>query len=95
MDAELHCFTNGTDTIVAEDLSHAISIWREIIAENASDDDFDPFEQVPDNKLLIIGFEDELDRWPVGDDQHGIYHTATASAWANCVGKGFLCSTEY
>lgn len=82
-------FTNGTDTVVAEDLA---DVQRVIEAQHGSTFEqegwtLDAFKELPDDKPITI--RNVHDR--------GLDHkeTRTAAEWALLEGRCFLCSTEW
>lgn len=104
----LSVFTNGTDTVVAVDAEDALHIGAS--GEDAQEylDYHGPFELVPPDKELAIGFEDEpegegepdvsgLDPMLPPDKKRGwtVKYRTTAQDWARRNGRGMLCSTEF
>ena len=107
---DLHCWTNGTDTVSARDAEDA----AKVIAEHTGEDvaDCGVFELVPDGKLIAVWDEDAEEstkcvcrEWartdvmrqtPNGHHPHCRFGCPrmTARAWA-ARGRGFVCSTEW
>lgn len=89
---QLHCYTNGTDTIVAHDQDHAWEVWQQYLEVDLQEDlkdytkeDYYPLDQVPDDQPITI----------VEYDRDGPTETKRAVEWAALNGVGFLCTTEY
>ena len=99
---ELHCFENEHTVVVAANLEEARSKWDEwtfFSPDGLDEDDISDeheIHQISDDRNINIEVEDELKNKPDGvvikDDS---VWTATAKAWAQSQGKGFLCSSEY
>lgn len=82
-------FTNGTDTVVAEDLA---DVQRVVEAQYGATFEqegwtLDEWEQVPDDKPITI--------CNVDGRGHDDKETRTAAEWAAHDGRGLLCSTEW
>lgn len=98
----LHCFDNGEITVIAASLEEALQKWDEwtfTSKEQGYDDEeweeaHDIF-QIPDERLLTLFIEDELEDRPEGVVIDGALWKATAKTWAQSQGRGFLCSVEY
>lgn len=104
--SDLHCFTNGTDTVVAHDLDDA----RLAMAEYSEGSDVAGIRPIDDEKDLSIWTDDGLcygEECPKcgyarATTRNGHDRTCpigcprkTAAEWARENGRGFLCSTEY
>ena len=95
-----HLYTDGFDTVSADDPKDADAVFLYAIGEKHNTDN--PWELVPDDELFTIVFDDELKREfiPAGAqmivDDDGILYQATASAWANHERwqDTIICSTE-
>lgn len=103
---ELHCFTNGTDTVVAHDIEDARVAMREYLDES----DTESIRSIDDEKELSIWQDEVLCRGEEcpkcgharSSTRNGHDRTCpigcprkTAAEWARENGRGFLCSTEY
>lgn len=77
-----HVYRNSADWYVAESAEDAKRLSIELGYE---EDENDPFEQEPDDKMLAIN----------EDDGSGGRVTKTCAEWSNESDVGFLCSTEY
>ena len=87
----LHCYTDGTDTVVALSPEDALLAWAEHIGDIEYRDEGDAsFGQLPDDKPLSIICDEDGN-----PDDEGEAITKTAAEWARDQGRGFLCSTEY
>lgn len=98
----LHCYDNGHDTVIAESLEEAKSKWDEWTGTDRDylmdDDDWEEIhdiDQIPDDRILNLFVEDELEHKPDGVEIDGSHWKATAGAWARSQGKGFFCSEDY
>lgn len=103
-----HLFTDGVDTVIAEDAQDANKVWEEHVGD-VHDSVSDPWILIPDDRMLTIGFEDEIKKEYLPDgatiehlegdeaawEGFPIKITASASAWAESRMDSFLCSTEY
>lgn len=104
--SDLHCFTNGTDTVVALDIEDA----RLAMAEYSEESDVAGIRPIDDEKDLAIWTDDGLcygEECPkcgfgLATTRNGHHPTCpigcprkTAAEWAKENGRGFLCSTEY
>jgi hypothetical protein len=85
--SDLHCWTNGIDTVVASSAEEA----REVAVKMYGPDDIDAVDgddggwsQIPDDKVLSIY-----------EDMPGTTTKLTAAEWVKRHGAGFLCSTEF
>lgn len=79
---ELHCYTNGTDTVVASDEDDGASVVAEHLGERV--EDVGALHRVDDATVLKIL-----------DEETGASVAKTAAEWARSNGRGFLCSTEW
>lgn len=106
MASDLHCFTNGTDTVVALDIEDA----RFAMVEYSEESDVACIRPIEDDKELSIWADDGLCRGEecpkCGHAQSATHNghdrtcpigcpRKTAAEWARENGRGFLCSTEY
>lgn len=78
-------FTNGIDTVVADDLADVERVFEEHTGYRFAHEGMplDDWREVPSDKRITIG---NLDDGP---------ETRTAVEWAQLEGRGFLCSTEW
>lgn len=107
---QLHCCTNGTDTVSAYSVEDARN-WF-VTEYGTAPDDIDELVQVPDDKVLTIAQEDappfsecECATW-ARMEMHRLsingHHAdcrigsprKTAREWAS-QGRGLVCSTEW
>jgi hypothetical protein len=101
----LRVFSDGCDSYVAFDPQDAVEAWKELTCEEGRDEYADPFNQVPDSKILTIGceccedFDDLKRRRPLFSKLHPDEDfpsiSAPAWAWALQNGRGFLSSKEW
>ena len=90
----LHCYTDDTDTVVAESPADAIKAWEEYVGDKWDTERNGEWDLVPDDKKFKIwcdgaGNPDEHE----ADGAQLIERTA--AEWASSRGRGWLCSTEY
>ena len=102
MNNSLHCFANGHTTVVAETLDEACNKWDEWTFFSPDGLDKDEIEdehdiyQISDTTRLAIFVEDELKNKPENLEITGdAIWSATAKAWAQSQGTGYLCGEEY
>jgi len=107
---QLHCYTNGTDTVSAYSIEDARE-WY--VAEyDTAPEDIGDLTQVPDDKVLTIAQEDvppfsececatwarmEMHRQTMNGHHCDCpvgHPSKTAREWAS-EGRGFVCSTEW
>lgn len=100
--ADLHCFTNDHTIVIAETLEQARTKWDKWTTFSADGLDQDEIEeehdihQIPDDCKIPILVEDELKCLPENLELTGeAIWNATAGAWAQSQGVGFLCSEDY
>jgi hypothetical protein len=74
--------TTCSATFVAFDAEDALAVWCEHTGNKPSDHE-EPFELVPDDKIITI------------TDENHVKGTNTAAGWASKGGRGFLCSTDW
>jgi hypothetical protein len=108
MMAEKHLYTDGTDTVAAENEADADIVWKSHTGEDRDPVFDDPWRMIPDDEMLTISYN--------VDDGYGLDHpenaviielddkdkkfccthkiTAKAGSWAK-YGKPFLCTTEW
>lgn len=106
--SNMKCWTNGTDTYIAESVSDIKTLWAQMngYSEDSPylDADFGQWRPVRGGETIkVVDNEGDLRRLlrnnifiPIPDDC-SIIVSATASDWAK-MGRGramFLCSTEY
>jgi len=102
--ANMHLYSDGTDTYSAESLENAIELRN----YNVSDCYLcDELYEVDDDKDIEILFEDEIKEEFLPENavqveidpqkNHGFYFsvTAKAKAWAEKSPNSFICSTEF
>lgn len=82
-------FTNGTDTVVAEDLADVQRVIEKQYGATFEQEGWtqDDFEEVPADKPITIR---NVHGWGWDDKE-----TRTAGEWAAKEGRCFLCSTEW
>ena len=80
-------FTNGTDTVVANDRADIASVIESFYGSTMEQEGWslDDWREVPDGKPITISNYD-------GNDNK---LTLTAAEWAARDGRCFLCSTEW
>ena len=97
-------YDNGCDNVVAESIDDAWAVWCETTGESRADYDDMEWGELPDDELLTIRYEDgdyanlyneRPDGATIKDDGSVELVTATHSAWAKLVRRGWLCSSEY
>ena len=100
--SDLHCFTNDHTMVVAETLDEARNKWDEWTCFSADGLDQDEIEeehdihQIPDECKIPIFVEDELKHLPENlEITGGVIWNATAKAWAQSQGTGYLCAEDY
>lgn len=81
---QLHCFTNGTDTVSAYSVEDALPliVYEYDARTYVSDGEID---QVPDDEVIAVHSDDPSDLPVV---------SKTAREWAS-QGRGLVCSTEW
>lgn len=85
----LHVFSNGYDSVVAESVDDAWKVWEEYSGESRADyEKAYPLKAVHDEELILLLVENR------GNDAY-IRVQATAAEWCQGNGRGFLCSTEF
>ncbi len=101
-----HLFTNGTDTVIAENQAEAMTVWEDFTGDV---DMSQEWTMIPDDQSKTVYFEDEIkpEYLPVNHTRRDLPEdassdiwthciTAKAGDWANCNWQDdFLCSTEY
>ena len=88
----LHVWTNGTDTVIAEDRNDALRVMQEHTGDPCEEYDRDDWRVHPDDKVLPIRYEEgELDL-PPGTKP---VVTRTCAEWIAANKRGFLCTTEW
>jgi hypothetical protein len=100
---KLHVFANDVvDWVVAESPEDADLIMKEYYGGDYEPEEYGEFIQLKDDEEITILEEDTLISPQLPDKCTIIEKTewtrrvkATARAWADCEGRGFLCSTEY
>ena len=99
---DLHCFTNGHTTVVAETLEEARCKWDEwtcFSSDGLYQDEIEEehdIHQISDDTRLSIFVEDELKDKPENMEIFGdAIWTAIAGAWAQSQGVGYLCGEDY
>lgn len=104
MTMDLHCYTDGTDTLVAGSVDDAGGIRAEMAGDECLD--FEPFRMIPDEKTVTIFSIDDLCDCPDLEDYQRedwahrktcsrLNVSKTAAEWARETGRGLLSSTEY
>lgn len=94
-------YSNGVEWVVAESPEDAIKVWEETIGEKYDADEYDPFEEKPDGKVLKIGTEDIDDDFLPKDamirqvSDYVWEVTATMREWVDANGRGYLCTSEW
>lgn len=85
----LKCFSDGTDTVVAESEQDAYAVWKETIGASYHDEaaEGERLLELPDDKVLTI----TNDEAPEGEEKVSM----TCAQWAEQTGRDFLCSTEF
>jgi hypothetical protein len=99
----LYVFANdATDWVVAYDPNDAAQAYTESTGTPYSVEDDGEFVQCPDDAEMTIDEEATITPQPlpaggtaVRENEEGHVYRATLRAWADCRGRGFLCSTEY
>ena len=101
MGKELHFYSNGTDTVIAQSLEDAIKVWEETTGTDFSDD-YDEFEllDVGDNGKIELHFVDDppgAKDVPLGGRRvyPSPYVEATQEQWIKQCARCFFSSTEY
>ena len=93
----MKCFTNDTDTVIADDIEDAWVVWCGHTGELREDYDAEDgwaWEEIPLDKELTIWCDWE--GIPDTPDTDGVEEkTKTVAQWIESMGRGFLCSTEY
>ncbi len=91
----------GPDTVVAYSIEDAWAVWAEHCGERREDYDDDTWSVIADDQPFTIQLV-EMDASdlpstvaPFVPATAKIKATATAKAWAEHSGRGFLCSTEW
>jgi hypothetical protein len=84
-EAELHAWTDGTETYVAESVDAAMAMQRELAGDDCDQEPADEWRAFPPGKVFTIDLSEE-DRGKV---------TKTIAEWILENGPGKLCSTEW
>lgn len=93
----LKVYTNGPDKVVAFSKLQATDLLTEYATEDFEDEDM-PVDEVPDDQIVTIFFEDDPEDYPVGyqfieGNRNRV--RATAASWAKWNGVGFLATINY
>ncbi len=82
----LRCFTDGNDTVIAEDETDATAVWCDLMGEKVEDyADTIAWKEVPMDKVLEIDWN---------DGECGVVER-TVAEWIEYTGRGHLCSADY
>lgn len=102
MDKELHFYSNGVDTLIAESPEDAIALWESTTGESFENYEEGGFEllDLGDNGMIKLHFPDDEIRpcdVPRGGRRHypSPYVEATEKQWIEHSGRCFFSSTEY
>lgn len=93
MPSELHCYTDDTDTVVAESPEDAIAAWEEYVGDKWDLEMNGAWDLVPDDRKLKI-WCDGMGTPDEPDANGAQVIERTAKEWADEQGRGWLCSTE-
>jgi hypothetical protein len=92
-DPALHCYTNGTDWVVARDVDDAWNVWCDYKCMTRDEADLNMvWRQVPDDERIAIAVDSDGDI--VAYDDAFDMLERTAAEWAAHEGPGFLCKEE-
>jgi hypothetical protein len=106
----MHIYTDGTDTVIANDIEEADRVFEQYCGDNHSRSD--PWRELPDDEHFDVMYEDPPGQYgdtvippeafieKASEDEPLPYPyqyivTATVAQWAACNKPHFLCSTEY
>jgi hypothetical protein len=92
MTEALHCFTNGSDTVIAGDIDDAWAVWCADTGERRSDYGGTVWLQLGDNEVIGLCVDENYE--PVEHDGGELLELTTAE-WAAKLGRCILCTTEY
>lgn len=89
----LHVFrdNNEIDCVIAESAEDAMKVLCEHAGGKPEDYPDTTFEQMPDDQMLTIMWEDKHDIPPGEPEKMRL----TCADWVKQEGRSFLCSTEY
>lgn len=107
---ELHCYTNGVDTVVAHSATDALAVAAETVGEDV-EDIVEPMSRIDDDTVIAVWDEDAPDwsgcecrTWarmdmacPAPNGHHpkcGVGHPSKTAREWAAQGRGLVCSTE-
>ena len=99
----MHVYSNGVETVSAEDMWDAEKVWEHEIGDTYNRDEQGLFEQLDDDKELTIHFEEHQDipgRVPFeaitkNETLKKWTVSMTNKAWTQALGRGLVGSTEF